>query len=163
MRLTRGTFSLVCGLTLGLGAGLPIAPLHAQGGAIHFDAPWARAAAGGGHGDGAKAGPPGGMKGNGAVYVKVSNHGPSPDAIVSATSDAAETVELHEVVNDAGVMRMRPVPRIEVPAGATVELKPGGYHIMLLGLRGDLKPGATVKVTVALEKAGPMTVEAPVR
>lgn len=163
MRLTRATFSLFCGLTLGLVAGLPVAPLHAQGGAIHFDAPWARAASGGGHGHGAKAGHSGGMKGNGAVYVKVSNHGESPDAILSASSEAAETVELHEVVNDAGVMRMRPVPRIEVPAGATVELKPGGYHIMLLGLRDDLRPGATVKVTLSLEKAGPLTVEAQVR
>jgi hypothetical protein len=103
------------------------------------------------------------MKANGAVYVKISNHGQGPDAIVSASSEAAETVELHEVLNDAGVMRMRPVPRIEVPAGATVELKPGGYHIMLLGLRGDLKPGTTVKVTLSREKAGPMTVEAQVR
>jgi hypothetical protein len=159
MRLTLATVSLLCGLSLGLG--LPLALLHAQSGAIHLDAPWARAATGGGHG--AKAGHAGGMKANGAVYVKISNHGQGPDAIVSASSEAAETVELHEVLNDAGVMRMRPVPRIEVPAGATVELKPGGYHIMLLGLRGDLKPGTTVKVTLSLEKAGPMTVEAQVR
>ena len=159
MRLTLAIFSLLCGLSLNLG--LPVAPLHAQSGTIHFDAPWARAAAAGGHA--AKAGHASGMKANGAVYVKVSNHGQGPDAIVSASSEAAETVELHEAVNDAGVMRMRPVPRIEVPAGATVELKPGGYHIMLLGLRGDLKPGTTVKVTLSLEKAGPMTVEAQVR
>jgi copper(I)-binding protein len=155
MRSRLATFSLSCGLTLALGAGLLVAPAQAQSGAIHFDAPWARAASGGGHG--------GGMKGNGAVYVKISNHGQGADAVVSAASDAAQTVELHEVVNDAGVMRMRPVPRIDVPAGATVELKPGGYHIMLLGLRSDLKPGTAVKVTVTLEKAGPVTLEAPVR
>jgi copper(I)-binding protein len=154
MRLTLATFSLLCSLILCAGAGLPVAPLHAQGSAIHLDAPWARAASGG-HSSG--------MKANGAVYVKVSNHGQSPDAIVSASSEAAETVELHEVINDAGVMRMRPVPRIDLPAGATVELKPGGYHVMLLGLRGDLKPGATVKVTLSLEKGGPMTIEAQVR
>jgi copper(I)-binding protein len=161
MRFAIAICSLICSLTLGLAAGLPVGPVHAQTGSIHLDAPWARAASGGGSGAGA--GHSGAMKGNGAVYLKVSNHGRTPDAIVSASSDAADAVELHEVVNDAGVMRMRPVPRIEVPAGATVELKPGGYHIMLLGLRGDLKPGATVRVRLSLEKAGSMTVEAPVR
>jgi len=155
MRLTVAVVTLFGSLTLGPGPG------HAQSGAIHLDAPWARAASAGGHD--AKAGKMGGMKANGAVYVKVSNQGPTPDAIVSASSDVAETVEIHEVVNDAGVMRMRPVRRIEVPAGAAIELKPGGYHIMLLGLRYDLRPGDAVKVTLSLEKAGPMTVEARVR
>jgi copper(I)-binding protein len=155
MRLTIAIVTLLGSLILGADPG------RAQGGAIHLDAPWARAVSAGGHD--AKAGHPGGMKANGAVYIKVSNHGSTPDAIVSASSNVAETVELHEVVNDAGVMRMRPVPRIEVPAGAAIELKPGGYHIMLLGLRHDLRPGDGVRVTISLEKAGPMTVEAQVR
>lgn len=161
MRLTIPVVASLGILMFGLGPGLPLARVHAQGGAIHLDAPWARAVSAGGHG--AKGGQPGAMKGNGAVYVKVSNHGQTPDAILSASSDAAETVELHEVINDAGVMRMRPVRRIEIPAGATIELKPGGYHIMLLGLRSDLRSGTTVKVKLSLEKAGPLAVEAQVR
>jgi hypothetical protein len=158
MRFATTIVSSLGIVLLGLAGASAIA--HAQGGAIHLEAPWARAAAGG---QGTPAGHGAATKGNGAVYVKVSNHGSSPDAIVSASSPAADTVELHEVINDAGVMRMRPVPRIELPAGATVELKPGGLHIMLLGLRGDLKPGGTVTVTLSLEKAGPMIVEAQVR
>jgi len=161
MRLTVAVVTLLGSLTLGPGPGLLVARLCAQSGAIHLDAAWARAVSAGGHD--AKAGQMGGMKANGAVYLKVSNHGPTPDAIVSASSDVAETLEIHEVIHDAGVMRMRPVRRIEVPAGATIELKPGGYHIMLLGLRHDLRPGDAVKVTLSLEKAGPMTVEARVR
>jgi hypothetical protein len=104
-----------------------------------------------------------GGSGNGAVYVTVMNRGASPDALVGAATDAAASVELHETVQEGGVMKMRPLPRFEVPAGGRLEMKPGGHHIMLLGLTRDLKPGDTVTVTVTFEKAGRMTVEAPVR
>jgi hypothetical protein len=104
-----------------------------------------------------------GGSGNGAVYVTVPNRGGGSDALVGAATDAATSVELHETVHAGGVMKMRPLPRFEVPAGGRLEMKPGGHHIMLLGLKRDLKPGDTVTVTVTFEKAGPMTVEAPVR
>lgn len=128
---------------------------------IHLDDAWARQApmggqAGGGHGGS-------GAKGNGAVYVRISNHGQQADALISAASDAADTVELHEVINEGGVMKMRPLAKVAVPANGTVEMKPGGYHIMLLGLRRDLKPGDKIKVTLTFERGGPMSIEAPVR
>jgi hypothetical protein len=101
--------------------------------------------------------------GNGAVYVTLSNSGSQSDSLVSAASDAAQTVELHEVKNEGGVMKMRPVPRIEVPAGGNVELRPGGYHIMLLGLKHDLKVGEKVPVTLKFERGGELHIEAAVR
>ncbi len=82
---------------------------------------------------------------------------------MSATSDAAKVVELHETRNEGGVMTMRPLSRFPLPAGGTLEMKPGGYHVMLLGLTRDLHQGDTVKVTLTFEKAAPLTVEAPVR
>jgi hypothetical protein len=104
-----------------------------------------------------------GMGGTGAVYVTLSNAGSQADALVSASSDAAQTVELHEVKNEGGVMKMRPVSAIPVPAGGKAELKPGGYHIMLMGLKHDLKPGEKVGVTLKFEHGGEVRVEAPVR
>ncbi len=101
--------------------------------------------------------------GTGAVYVTLSNPGPQADALTSASSDAARTVELHEVQKEGGMMKMRPVKSIPVPAGGTVELKPGGYHIMLLDLKHDLKPGDTVPVTLSFEHGGELRIEAAVR
>jgi copper(I)-binding protein len=103
------------------------------------------------------------MTGNGAIYITIHNHGSEPDALVSATSGAATTVELHETVEVGGTMMMRPLPKFAVPAGGTLEMKPGGYHMMLLGLTRDLKAGDTVAVTLTFERAGQRSVEAPVK
>lgn len=133
-------------------------PAVAQAPAIRLEGAWARQAPAmhGGHGAH-------GSAGNGAVYGTLRNTGRERDALVAAASDAAATVELHETANDGGVMRMRPLPRFEVPAGGALELKPGGRHIMLLGLRQDLRPGASVRVTLTFERQGPATIEVPVR
>ena len=104
-----------------------------------------------------------GEHGNGAVYVTLSNSGAQPDALVSASTDVAQTAELHETTRDGGVMKMRPVKAIPVPAGGKTELKPGGYHIMLMGLKQDLKPGEKVAVTLKFEHGGETRVEAPVK
>jgi copper(I)-binding protein len=120
---------------------------------------------GSGHGpatSGSMHGQPGGA-GNGAVYVLIENRGSEPDTLLSATSDAAATVELHETRQEGGVMRMRPLPKMDIPAGARLEMKPGGHHIMLLGLTRDLHPGDTVTVRLRFEKAGQQVIEAPVR
>jgi copper(I)-binding protein len=101
--------------------------------------------------------------GNGAVYVTISNHGSGADALLSASSDVANTVELHETMAQDGKMVMRPLQKIDVPAGGTLEMKPGGYHIMLLGLKQDLTPGETINVGLSFEKAGQMSVKAPVK
>jgi copper(I)-binding protein len=131
---------------------------------IHLENAWARRAPAMAHGQPGGHGAMGpGVAGNGAVYVTIVNRGAGPDALISAATDAASTVELHEVVQEGGVMKMRPLPRVEVPASGRLEMKPGGHHIMLLGLTRDLKPGDTVSVTLTFDKAGRMTVDAPVR
>ena len=146
-----------------------VAIASAQSSTIKVSDPWARRAAAMGHGDMAKGSmDKGGMGkmgggGTGAVYATVSNSGAEADALVAASSDAAQTVELHEVINEGGVMKMRPVPKIAVPAGGKIEMKPGGYHVMLLGLKRDLKPGEKVAVTLKFERGGDVQVEAPVR
>jgi copper(I)-binding protein len=104
-----------------------------------------------------------GGHGNGAVYVTLGNSGSQPDALVSASTDAAHMTELHETTRDGDVMKMRPVKTIPVPAGGKTELKPGGYHIMLMGLKHDLKPGEKVAVTLKFERGGETRVEAPVK
>ena len=98
-----------------------------------------------------------------AVYLTLDNTGAKPDALVAASTDVAKTVELHEVQKDGDVMKMRPVAKIPIPAGGKLELKPGGYHIMLIGLTHDLKPGETVPVTLKFEQGGEVRVEAAVR
>jgi len=72
-------------------------------------------------------------------------------AVVGVESPAASIVELHETKMDAGVMKMRAVSRIELPAGKSVELKPGGYHVMLMGLKRPLKKGDVMPLKLRVE------------
>jgi periplasmic copper chaperone A len=104
-----------------------------------------------------------GGSGNGAVYVTLDNTGRAADALIGAATDAARVVEVHETVVESGMAMMRPVAGIDVPAGKTVELKPGGYHLMLVDLRRALKPGDVVKVTLSFRGAGNVPVTATVR
>ncbi len=87
--------------------------------------------------------------------------------LVSATSPVAGVVEIHEMVMDGNVMKMRAVTGLELPAGKAVELKPGGYHVMLMDLKQDLKTGESVPVTLVIEGAGgkreSVEVKAPVK
>ncbi|MCS6845850.1 MAG: copper chaperone PCu(A)C [Caldilineales bacterium] len=132
---------------------------------------WARAAkmsgeAMGGmqHGHGAESMEYGGTKANSAVYMKLVNRGAQADRLISAKADVCQTVELHETVMQGDVMRMQQVQGgIEVPANGSVELKPGGLHVMLIGLTKDLNPGDKFPVTLQFEKAGAITVQAEVR
>ena len=73
--------------------------------------------------------------------------------LVSAASPLAGVVEIHEMAMDGNVMKMRAVPAVELPAGKAVELKPGGYHIMLMDLKQELKAGDAVPVTLVVEGA----------
>jgi copper(I)-binding protein len=104
-----------------------------------------------------------GGTGNGAVYVTLRNTGPDPDALVGAASDASESVELHETIRDGDVMRMRPVAKLEVPAGGLLAMKPGGLHVMLINLKRDLRPGERVHLTLTFERGAPVSLDAPVR
>jgi copper(I)-binding protein len=87
--------------------------------------------------------------------------------LVAASSPVAGVVEVHEMVMDGNVMKMRAVTGLELPAGNAVELKPGGYHVMLLDLKQELKTGDSVPVTLVIEGAGgkreSVEVKAPVK
>ena len=87
--------------------------------------------------------------------------------IVGASSPVAGVVEIHEMAMEGSVMRMRAVTALELPAGKAVELKPGGYHVMLLDLKQQLKAGDTVAVTLVVEgkdgKRENVEVKAPVK
>lgn len=89
-----------------------------------------------------------------------------PARLVSASSPAAGVVEIHEMTMQGDVMRMRAIPGLDLPAGKTVELKPGGLHIMLIDLKQPLEPGKTVPVTLVVETGGKresIEVKVPVR
>ncbi|WP_439540633.1 copper chaperone PCu(A)C [Sphingomonas sp.] len=97
---------------------------------------------------------------NGGGFMVISNGGKRADRLISARSPAAAKVEIHTMSMDGGIMRMRPVPAgLPVPAGGKLELKPGGYHIMLIGLKAPLKRGALVPLTLRFEHAGSKTVQ----
>lgn len=91
----------------------------------------------------------------GGGFAKITNSGSEADRLVAASSPAAKKTELHEMSVVDGVMKMREMEGgIAVPAGETVELKPGGLHIMFMGLNEPLKEGETVPVKLTFEKAG---------
>lgn len=83
--------------------------------------------------------------------------------VVAAHSDVAKVIELHTHTNDNGVMRMRKIPQIEIPANGTTELKPGGLHIMLIGPHEPIKVGQTVTVELEFEDGSRKTVDMPVK
>jgi len=74
--------------------------------------------------------------------------------LVAASSPVAGVAEIHEMVMDGNVMKMRAIAGLELPAGKAVELKPGGYHVMLMDLKQELKAGDAVPVTLVIEAAG---------
>lgn len=94
----------------------------------------------------------------GGGFMTIDNAGSRPDRLLSATAGVADKVELHTVSMDEGVMRMRPVAGgIAIPARGTVELRPGSFHIMFMGLKSPLRRGATVPVTLRFARAGTIT------
>jgi copper(I)-binding protein len=151
----------------------PSTASEASGASIALDGAWARTSPA--------------MATAGAVYVEITNDGDVDDALVGVSVDAslAGKAELHETtaaddtMDDDGVgegsgstmgddmgggmMQMQPVDEIPVPAGETVSLEPGGYHIMLLDLAAPLEVGSTIEVTLSFAEAGEMVLEAEVR
>lgn len=107
--------------------------------------------------------PPQGMDRPAAGYLVITG-GSQADALLSARSPIAGSVEVHETSMDSsGMTGMHPISRLEVPAGATVTLQPGGYHLMFMNVTGTVEVGAKVKIELTFEKAGTITVEAEVR
>lgn len=98
-----------------------------------------------------------------AAYFTLRSGGKAGHALVKAASPVARAVELHTVVHEGGMMKMRPVPRIEVKAGGETKLQPGGLHVMLIGLTRPLPEGADVALTLTFEDGSTKQIAAPVR
>ena len=115
-------------------------------GSIEIKHPWARAT------------PKGAAVGGG--YMTITNTGTTPDRLVGFSSPAAGKFEIHEMKMDDGVMKMRPLAGdLEIKPGQTVEFKPGGYHLMFMGLKQPFEQGKRIKGTLTFEKAGTVEVE----
>ena len=100
---------------------------------------------------------------NSAAYLAITN-ATSADTLLSATGDVATSVELHTVVNENGMMQMIPAEGgVPIDANGTQILKPGSFHIMLIGLRKDLKSGDSFTLTLTFANAGPIDVTFEVR
>lgn len=117
----------------------------AQGRAVEVTEAWARATPG--------------NAANGAVYLTIAS--PTPDRLTGLATPVAKAAELHMMTMEGpmaggagGVMAMRPLAGLDLPAGEKIILKPGGAHIMLVGLKGPLRPGQSFPLTLYFEKAG---------
>jgi copper(I)-binding protein len=113
---------------------------------IVVSAPWARATAGPAR--------------TGAAYLTLENHGTAMDRLLSASTTVAKHSSIHTTLMEQGVMRMRPVKAVEIHPGEPVVLRPGGMHVMLMGLSAPLRQGEHFRLTLTFEKSG--SVEVPV-
>jgi copper(I)-binding protein len=137
--------ALVVGIALSTWAGPAIAADFTVG-SIQIGNPWTRAT-------------PKGADIAGA-YMKITNKGATPDRLVSGSSSVAGRFEVHEMTMVDGVMRMRPLTRgLELKPGESVELKPGSFHVMLIGLKQPLAKGQKVTGTLVFENAGKVDIE----
>lgn len=138
----------IAGIALGLFLGMSgsvMAHDYKQGD-LHLIHPWSRETP-----QGAKVA---------AGYLKIVNSGSEADRLVAVSGEIAGRSEIHEMAVDGkGVMTMRPVDGVEIPAGGEVELKPGGYHIMFLELKDAKKKGERFAGSLTFEKAGTVEVE----
>jgi copper(I)-binding protein len=99
-----------------------------------------------------------------AGYLVITNKGLSSDRLLSFSTELAGQPEVHEMAHEGGVMKMRPLPKgLLIPAGGTVKLEPGGYHLMLLQLKKPLTVGLRYKANLVFEKAGTVEVEFEVK
>jgi periplasmic copper chaperone A len=118
-------------------------------GSIEISQPWARAT-------------PKGAS-SGAAYMTVSNSGTAPQRLSCVSSNAAAECQIHEMTMDGGVMKMRPVQGgLEVKPGETVTLKPGGFHVMLVGLKQPLQAGQSLGATFKVEGGDTVQVMFPI-
>ncbi|AMR67812.1 copper chaperone PCu(A)C [Aquipseudomonas alcaligenes] len=135
-------------------AGLLVSPLLAQAheykaGKIEIDHPWSREM------------PPSAP--NAAAFFVLHNQSDTADRLVSASSPQAQKTEIHEHVHKDGLMKMQQVQGVDVPAGGEVKFVPMGYHVMLFGVKQQLKEGERFPMTLRFEKAGEVQVEVAVQ
>jgi copper(I)-binding protein len=132
---------------------LALTPAHAgdyKAGSLDISSPWSRAT------------PKGASVAAG--YMTIKNTGSTPDRLVEGSSDVASKFEVHEMKMENGVAKMRPVKGgLEIKPGETVELKPGSFHVMFVGLKKSLTAGDHFKATLVFEKAGTVSVDYDVR
>jgi hypothetical protein len=104
-------------------------------------------------------------EGNGSAYLTIRNRGNEADALIGVSTAVSEAAELHEMQMEGDVMKMRPVAgqRLEIPARGSVELKPGGLHIMLLDLKEKLEAGKKIDLALLFEKSGEQTITVEIR
>jgi periplasmic copper chaperone A len=145
MSFTRRAALIAATCTTALAA-LPALSHGYKLGDLEIGHPWARAT------------PPAAKVGGG--YLKITNRGPQPDRLVSATFEGSASVEVHEMSHENGVMRMRELRAgLEIKPGEAVDFKPGGYHLMFIGLKGPLVEKQRPKGVLIFERAGRIEVE----
>jgi len=108
----------------------------------------------------ARATPPGASVAG--AFMSIENQGTESDRLLAVTSPVATVAALHEMAMEGGLMKMHAVNGIELKPGGKVELRPGGYHIMLEGLKQPLKQGDEIPLTLTFEKAGAMQIKVSV-
>ena len=142
--MTRTAFIIAA--ILAAWAAMPAQAKDATVRSLKITAPWARAT------------PKGASVGGG--YMKITNTGTAPDRLVGGSTDISARFEVHEMKMENGVMKMRPVAGgIEIKPGQTVELNPGGYHVMFVALNKQLMQGGHFKATLEFAKAGKVDVD----
>jgi copper(I)-binding protein len=133
--------AMACAAMLALFLAAPVLAEEIKAGDLVITQGWARAT-------------PGGAKVGGG-YLTIENRGSVPDRLIGGSADIADKVQVHEMAVNNGVMTMRPLDNgLVIEPGKTVTLAPGGYHLMMLDLKGPLKQGDKVPVTLEFEKAG---------
>jgi len=135
-------------LLAGLLAGAGVATAVAQAPTVKVEQAWARATA-----SSARAA---------ALYMTLVNKGGADDRLVSVSTPVAGKAEVHSTTTENGVTRMRPVEALDVKAGTSTILKPGGYHVMLTDLKAPLVAGQSFAVTLTFENAGKIDATATV-
>jgi periplasmic copper chaperone A len=124
---------------------VPVSAAEVKAGDLVITQAWSRAT-------------PGGAKVGGG-YLTIENKGTTPDRLIGGSADAAAKVQVHEMSMNNGVMTMRPVEGgLVIEPGKTVKLAPGGFHLMLLDLKGPLKQGDKLPLTLEFEKAGKVSI-----
>ena len=117
----------------------PAAAHQIAAGALNIVHPWSRPAA---------------VGMNAVIYVKITNAGSKPDALIAVETPAAQRVEMHESSTAGGVMKMRKLASVAIPAHGTAAFAPGGNHLMLVKLKTPLVAGQTVPATFVFQRAG---------
>lgn len=144
--MTTTSFARVCAAVGLLAFSLPALAHDYRIGALKIDHPWSRAT-------------PGGAKVAGG-FLRITNTGTEADRLIGGSAEIAKIFEVHEMKMEGNVMKMRALEKgLEIKPGETVELKPGGYHVMFIDITAPFKEGEKIKGQLVFEKAGKIDVD----